>query len=406
MSDAAITYITENFNLDKATATAILNAYKDQEEVRRFEQPPTTPGTRAGGTPTPEPTPPGEQERPPARKVDPWWFAIGAWNFITDPFWITLMATPIGGYLAGKGLAISGTGLPARSMLPPKAGGMAVNEIIAARKEPTVARAFRLWYAEKRPKGLRPSIETIRTGELAGTQQLNAPLTERARTLSQRTFARTPRTTVRPPRAFPPESAFVAPELQRGPPAGTPAAPQITPRTPAETFAAQQRAQQLRQRGIIPPKGVSPVVPGGRQAAGVVRVGAKVVRTGAELAAGLIIPATIAQAAYEYMQANPNSTVAEAARQLGPDPPTELLEPIIREAARNLTNPPKTSAEQLQRTNALLTELRKNAAAIGQAFFGGRPIQTSAFLRTFFSRFAPATPRLTPPEEEAGFGFE
>lgn len=140
MSEAAIKYMTDNFNLDEAIARTILNEYKKayDQEVRRF-------GTRAGGTPTPTPQPPTAQERPPARKVDPFWYLTNTWQ-VLEP----TIAWPLGVYQMAKMGMAAGAGLPVKAALPRRLGGMTARELWASARNPTVAQRFQTWIAQPR----------------------------------------------------------------------------------------------------------------------------------------------------------------------------------------------------------------------------------------------------------------
>ena len=123
MSEIAVQFLMQKYDMDEATAKGIVGFYKlfngDQTappstvgvltpeellEMQRRQQRLTT-GTLtpaperiqvsvpqsfgAGGAVPPGPTQtPAENEPNP---VNPWWYLIGAWNFITDPIWITGM---------------------------------------------------------------------------------------------------------------------------------------------------------------------------------------------------------------------------------------------------------------------------------------------------------------------------
>ena len=149
MSEAAIQYITDNFNLDKAQARALVNDYIDQ--IRQFGQ---APGQR------PPPTPPTGEGAPPAREVHPWWYITNTWQMLEPT-----IAWPLGIYqMAKMGLAAT-SGLPASAALPRRLGGMTARELWGAARNPATAQQWQSYLATPRAQRVtfeRPTTPRIK----------------------------------------------------------------------------------------------------------------------------------------------------------------------------------------------------------------------------------------------------
>jgi len=133
MSEIAVQFLMQKYDMDEATAKGIVEFYKlfngDQTappstvgvltpeellELQRRQQALTT----GALTPTPEriqvsvpqsfgaggAVPGGPAQTPAEREpnpVNPWWYLIGAWNFITDPIWIYMFLRNTAGQTVG-----------------------------------------------------------------------------------------------------------------------------------------------------------------------------------------------------------------------------------------------------------------------------------------------------------------
>jgi hypothetical protein len=160
MHEQVIKYLTKNFNLDEITARKIFHdfqkAYNEalqDQEPRRFRQP----AAPAAGGLRPEPTRPGERERPPAREVDPFWYFTNAWQ-VLEP----TIAWPLGVYqMAKMGMAAT-AGIPAAAALPRKLGGMSARELWGAVRNPTSAQQWQSYYKLPRAQRLAFNRPTVR----------------------------------------------------------------------------------------------------------------------------------------------------------------------------------------------------------------------------------------------------
>ncbi len=195
MSEAAVKYIVDNFNLDEHTAQHIINAYLDQ--VRTVGQTPTEAERRAAilrlrelatgggvrefreiqaGGVRPEPTPGGRQEeqRPPARKVALTWL----FKTVYDPIEPYVTWVP-GLYFMGKAGAASFAGLSMSAVKPVKLGGMSAREILAAKLSPALSEKFNEWltlprsqrFSFNRPKAPKTSELLAQAGRNLGLAQ-------------------------------------------------------------------------------------------------------------------------------------------------------------------------------------------------------------------------------------------
>lgn len=171
MIDGIVEKMMVDYNLDKDTAERVLllgMRMSDQplevvapiiepEEVEQL-------GTRAPAQPrpaTPEELAAAEEQRPPARKVDPWWYITNTWQMLEPT-----VAWPIGAYYISKSGASLLAGLPMSAAAPIKLGGAKPTELFWAVRNPGYADKLQKFF-KANPKALtragatRPKLPTV-----------------------------------------------------------------------------------------------------------------------------------------------------------------------------------------------------------------------------------------------------
>jgi hypothetical protein len=159
MLDNLVDKMAADYKLDKDDAQKILLLAM----AMRADQPLQV---RAPGTgplqiaqPT-QPIVPGEETRPPAREVDPWWYVTNTWQMLEPT-----VAWPTSMYFTGKAVAGLAGGLPIQSALPVKMGGASAQELFWAIRQPNYAAKLQSFFKENpsarvRITATRPKLPT------------------------------------------------------------------------------------------------------------------------------------------------------------------------------------------------------------------------------------------------------
>jgi hypothetical protein len=163
MSENIVDVMANRYGITEDQARGILTVFVLDQQARRVTIPRQV---RAGGQ-RPPVTPPGEQERPPARRVDPWWYVTNTWQ-ILEP----TVAWPLGIYQMTKMGMAANAGINVKAALPKRLGGQSAAALWKANRSTEEALRLQRLYGANRSGG---RTATGRLARFFGARGVTAP---------------------------------------------------------------------------------------------------------------------------------------------------------------------------------------------------------------------------------------